>query len=41
MEVLDVNCTDRATLKQQSHVIVLYFDMALNSISSAGKKAEQ
>jgi hypothetical protein len=39
--VLDINCTDHAVSKRQSHVIVLCFDMALSCISNAGKEFEQ
>jgi hypothetical protein len=38
---MDVNRTDHAVSKQQSHVIVLCFDMALSYISNAAKEVGQ
>lgn len=35
---MDVNCIDYAVSKQQSHLIVLCFQMALSSISNAAKE---
>jgi hypothetical protein len=38
---MDVNHTDHAESKQQSHVIVLCFNMALSYISNSAKEVGQ